>query len=122
MLKHIAIGILIPYVVFLVIYVRNKFQIDDFLLSMMPYILFLCAGWSILPNVFYKIKLDIMNNFFVSNVFFFHGVLRRWHTTGSTWGLGIIFFVFFSLLIIYARHLHLQECKIRMLNNQREHG
>ena len=103
MLKHIAIGLFIPYCIFLFIYVRNGFRFKSKVLARVPYVLLFCAIWSIVPNILKWLP------FYIRDIFFFHGILSRLRTTGSTWGLGMIFFVFFSLFFIFVRHLGAQE-------------
>jgi hypothetical protein len=38
--------------------------------------------------------------------------LRKVPAGGATWGLGAVYFVFFSLIFIFVRHLSIQEKKI----------
>ena len=109
MLKYIAVGLSIPYFIFLFFYMRKGFQIKSRLLARLPYLLLFCATWSIIPNILKGTP------FLVSNIFFFNGILRKLHTTGSTWGLAIIFFVFFSLFFIFAKHLGRQENELASL-------
>jgi hypothetical protein len=117
MFKHIAIGLFIPYCIFLFFYIKNGFRTDSKTLAKLPFLLLLCAIWSFLPNILNKLHLwplnVIANNFFISNIFFFHGILRKLHTTGASWGLGIIFLIFLSLMLIFTRHLRTQEREIR---------
>ena len=85
----------------------------------MPIVLLACAIWSIIPNIASRLPLgfvgSILTNFWSSNIFFFYGVLSRIDHSGNILGLGIIFIVFFSLIIIYARHLGVQERELRSL-------
>ena len=122
MLKHIAIGLFIPYCFFFVLYVRGRFRMKSETLAVFPFVFFFCAFWSIVPNIIGNLPLGFLgrlfNNFFISNIFFFHGILSRLDTTGSTWGLGMVFIIFFSLIFIFARHLRLQEKEISELQKK----
>jgi len=117
MLKHIVIGLLIPYCIFLYFYIKKGFKIESRLLAKLPLLLLLCAIWSFLPSILNKLHLwplnVIANNFYISNIFFFYGFIRKVPHTGSVFGLGVIFFVCFSLLYIFVRHLKAQERELR---------
>ncbi len=114
MVKQVAIGLLIPYSVFLFFYAKFGFRFETRMLLRVPPVLLFCATWSVVPNVIKGMP------FYLSNIFFFNGILGRMHTTGSTWGLGAIYFVFVSLIFIFARHLGAQERKIRDLRETME--
>jgi hypothetical protein len=113
MLKHIAVGLLIPYCIFLFLYLKKGFDARSKMLEAFPFIFLACAIWSIIPNIMNKLPLGIIgkiaNNFFISNIFFFHGILRKIPRSGAVAGLGLIFIMFFSLMFIYAKHLGEQE-------------
>jgi hypothetical protein len=117
MLKHIAIGMFMPFCIFLFVYAKNGFRVKSKELVKVPPLLLLCGIWSIMPNILDKLHLwplnIIANNFFISNIFFFHGVLKRLHTSGASWGLGLIFIVFFLLSFIFIRHLKIEEEKLK---------
>jgi hypothetical protein len=119
MLKHIAVGLLIPYSIFLCFYAKRRFCVETKLLARMSLILLCCGIWSVLPTIVTHLSLGfvgkISNNFLVSNVFFFYGILRKVPAGGATWGLGAVYFVFFSLIVIFTRHLGMQEKKIMSL-------
>ena len=119
MFKHIAIGLLIPYCVFLFFYMKNGFRMESRLLAKIPFLFLLCAIWSFLPSILNRLNIwplnVIANNFFISNIFFFYGIIRKIPHTGSTFGLGIIFFIFFSLMFIFAQHLRRQEKELKNL-------
>ncbi|MEI8349057.1 MAG: hypothetical protein WCI77_02790 [Candidatus Omnitrophota bacterium] len=69
-----------------------------------------------MPSILSKLHLwplsAIANNFYISNIFFFYGILRKIGHSGSTFGLGVVLCIFFSLAIIYARYLRAQEREI----------
>lgn len=117
MLKHIAAGLLIPYSVFLYFYAKRRFSVASKVLARMPLVLLACGIWSVVPSIVNHLPLGILgkilNNFFISNIFFFYGILRAIPWGGSTYGLGVIYFVFFSLMLIFVRHLWMQEREIR---------
>lgn len=121
MLKYIAIGLLVPYCLFLYGWAKNGFRADPRKLTRLPLVLLACAIWSVMPNIADKFGLwpfnKIFDNFIFSNIFFFHGALEGLKTTGSSWGLGIVYFIFFSLMMIFARHLKEQE---REMDNLKE--
>jgi len=122
-LKHITVGLLIPYCVFLFFFFKKKSHVESKTLAKLPFIFLLCAVWSFLPSIIARLPLGflgrIINNFFVSNIFFFYGILRKFKNSGSTYGLGVIFVIFFSLFFIFAHHLYLQEKKIRNLKENK---
>ena len=120
MLKHIAVGLFIPYCIFLLLYLRKRYRDRNKMLVLFPFILLGCSIWSVVPNIVRILRLGILNkivnNFFISNIFFFHGILRKLNRSGTIAGLGLIFIIFFSLMLIYAKHLGDQERKIKELN------
>lgn len=124
MLKHIAVGLFVPYCVFLFIYIRKGFRSESRVLGILPWVMMLCAIWSFLPSIMNKLPLGflnkIVNNFLISNIFFFYGILRKLSNTGSTFGLAMIFFMVFSLLGVYSRHLLVQEREIVTLRKRME--
>ena len=117
MLKHIAVGLLIPYGIFLIFYAKRRFCVETNVLARLPLILLCCGIWSVVPSIVNNLPLGIvskiLNNFFISNIFFFYGILREVPAGGSTWGLGAIYFIFFSLMLIFVRHLWAQEHEIK---------
>jgi len=124
LLKHIAVGLFVPYCVFLFIYIRKGFRSESRVLGILPWVMMLCAIWSFLPSIMNKLPLGflnkIVNNFLISNIFFFYGILRKLSNTGSTFGLAMIFFMVFSLLGVYSRHLLVQEREIVTLRKRME--
>jgi len=111
MLKHIAVGIFLPYGIFLFFYIRDGLRVRSETLAILPLVLFICGAWGFVPSMIEHIPLigPVISGSPMSNVFFFYGILHGIKTTGSTWGLGMVFFVFFSLILIFARHLGSQE-------------
>lgn len=122
MFRHIAVSMLVPYCIFLFIYARSGFHVESRKLARLPFILLCCAIWGLMPSILGKLHLwpldKIANNFLISNIFFFYGILRKTPHTGSILGLGVIFFIFFSLMFIFKRHLRAQEREIRLLGRE----
>jgi len=120
MFKHIAFGLSVPYSIFLYFYAKRRFSVETRVLARMPLILSGCGIWSVVPSIVDNLPLGIvskvLNNFFISNIFFFYGILREVPAGGSTWGLGVIYLVFFSLMLIFIRHLWVQEQEIKELS------
>ena len=121
MLKHIAIGIFIPYCAFIYLYVKNRFRIESIYLARLPLVLLLCGIWSFVPSILKHVPVVgfVIADTPISNIFFFYGILRNLNTGGTLWGLTLIFCTFFSLMMLFARHLGMQEEEIRRLREVR---
>ncbi|MDD5633945.1 MAG: hypothetical protein PHW46_01555 [Candidatus Omnitrophica bacterium] len=116
MLKHITIGLLVPFCIFIFYYIRNGWKINSDILSKMPLIFLGCMLWSFVPSIVNGLPLgfvkEIVCDFYISNIFFFYGILNRLNRTGSTFGLAMILVIFFTMIIIFAHHLKIQEREI----------
>ncbi|MFC1668260.1 hypothetical protein ACFL1T_02600 [Chlamydiota bacterium] len=119
MLKYIAIGFFIPFCVLIFYCIMNGFKIKSTHLALFPFILLFCGLWSIFPNIINKLGVSflngICNNYFISNIFFFHGILKKMNTTGSTWGLLLIFCIFFTLIFLFSYQIGIQERDLKEL-------
>ena len=123
MLKHITIGLFIPYCVLIFLYVKNGFRLKTRVLTAVPYAFLFCVLWSIVPDIIllvpWGIGAAVASNPFFNNIFFFHRSLESMPTLQSIFGLGLMLFILFSVFIIFLRHLEQQEIQIRKLERWR---
>ena len=123
MLKHITIGLFIPYCILIFLYVKKGYRLETKALVALPYVFLFCALWSIVPNIIsfvpWGIGSAVAGNSFFNNIFFFHRALENIPTLESIFGLGLMLFILFSVFIIVLRHLKQQEREIEKLKRLR---
>ena len=119
MLKHSAVGFAISFFVVVVLMWRaHNEQRRQRLLLALPVVLLCAFVWSILPWILLRLPvIKILMRTPLNNVFFFYGIVKRLSTTGATWGLGMIYLIFFFMTLMYARALGTHEKRQIYKNN-----
>lgn len=122
MIKHIAFSMGCVYLVFLISWFKNRSYWPPTRIVKIPNLLVMAGIWSIMPSLIKKLGIGILtkitNNFFISNIFFGYGILRKIGSSGMILGLGTLIFIYLSLIYIYSCYLKEQENELAALSRE----